>query len=205
VTFSDWKQRTRAWFRIAWRHVVAGFVCVVAALVALRVFASADKDSLERDIALVVIGGLISVGVAAIYRAATLVAEYRQGAYTERAKAVQLVLSEARTVKASWFGSLLGRLTAVGVSPASMDPHTAVVDRLTPSLLLRTWENRVWIGRSGERAVYQFIDGLKAVHEHHGNWSTSPSDERARLEQAVGEPFGTLERTLMLDLGYWAD
>jgi hypothetical protein len=93
------RKRTHSFWRTARLDLGVATLCFVFAIVLIRRCVEADSKSLEYTLGLASIGALLAAGGSALYRALTRMEAYRQGAYTERAKAVQEVLQEARELK----------------------------------------------------------------------------------------------------------
>ena len=198
-----------AWLRLNWRQGALIAASVVMALGLLRLGLHSPRDAFERDLLLVLTGAALAA-VGKTVRDLVIRSEaYRQGAYTERAKAVQEILAVARDVKAACVHTLCGEpgpeeatialLQILRHPPAEhLVPEREERVRVLRDALLRlSWHHRVWIGTRGEQAVRRFLDGTAQAQE------MKRGEPREQYESAVGRPFGELENALMGDLGYW--
>jgi hypothetical protein len=115
---------------------------------------------------------------------------YRQGAYTERARAVQDLLNHARAVKDSCV-----RAQAVAQAPEASAAIQAV-EAAKVALMRQAFFHDVWISEDrGVRSVRDFnsrIDGAQM----------QKLDSRQAVEAALESPFTELRQALKKDLGF---
>jgi hypothetical protein len=279
--FETLRKKAAVIWRIAKTDLIVAAVCGVGAVAILQARFADDSKSFDA-IAFAAVGALLGAAGSAGYRALTTAEQYKQGAYTERAKAVQALLQLAREYRVEaynfwetrtlWYFALtLPRHAIDGrhVDPEAPDddcvyvnkpeemsrvsdllrgrPHIDVIfqsiaaregkprrERVfewnllaTEALAHRrhqvlrpTWHNRVWIGRRGERAVYEYLDSVAAMRPEpypevpSGQLATAADIQAlihgvapavAALEVRVDRAFEALENSLLADLGYVPD
>lgn len=113
---------------------------------------------------------------------------YRLGAYTERAKAAQMLLRHAREIK----------VMAVGI-PGLKGPHfdqaARNLEAQKTELLNVAFDNNLWISERGVDAVRGFNAEIDA-----SRLRELPSREKAEI--AVEKPFQGLHASLLKDFGF---
>ena len=195
----------RTHLRFNWRRWAILVGSGALAFLFVRGGVSANAGSFESSLCLVLAGAALTAAGKAAVDLATRSEAYRQGAYTERAKAVQSVLRFARDLKTRRIDNLIGRLAFVQINPAAvLRDHEEIMESLSVELLRETLDVLVWIGRSGEAAVREYVLALglaREVHRAERTWAHEKA-ERARLEVELGATFEVLERALMADLDY---
>lgn len=281
TVFETVRKKAAAVWRIAKTDLIVAAVCGVAAVAILQARFADDPRSFDA-IAFAAVGALLGAAGSAGYRALTTAEQYKQGAYTERAKAVQAVLQvareyrvEARTLwerRTLWYFALTLPRHAIDerqIDPGAPDddsvyvnkpeemsrvndllrgrPHidvifqsiaaregkpreervhewdlmaTAALDHRRYQVLRPTWHNRVWIGRRGERAIYEYLDSVAAMRPEpypkvpSGQLATAADIQAlidgvapavAALEVRIDSAFEALENSLLADLGYVPD
>jgi hypothetical protein len=182
--------RASAWFAIAWPHLVAAVASAAGAFGVLRFAADAAPASLERDISLVVAGGLLSAAGGAAYRLVTTSEAFKHGSYNERARAVQSILWKARDLHdLAWetrIGLLLTRAEIAGRSFGD----------LRAELYELVQREQVWVGRDAEAAVRLYIEALDSAFAVGTDIQRSPTVD-------IQPAFIRLEHKLMRIVGYW--
>ena len=142
--------------------------------------------------------GLLTAGVGAILGAAvTLLIQclgrrdtYRQGAYTERAKAVQDLLNHARVVKDACVHAQAAQNTP------NAQAAVKAVDDAKAALLRQAFFHDVWISENrGVQSIRDFNDAIN------GNQMQAMASRQA-VEAALAQPFDQLRKALKKDLGF---
>jgi hypothetical protein len=171
---------------------IAGLVFLAAAFAAIpvvivRTGLGSLGGSFERDFLLGISSAFMGLLASLLGLSLNRTEQYRQGAYTERAKAVQSLLHDARVVKS--------RALEIARQPGVAGPVLMGVIEHQELLLRNAFEQSVWVGEPGVEAVRRFN---AAIARDNLLRLRTP----AEVEAAVGPPFDRLRRDLMADLGY---
>jgi hypothetical protein len=128
------------------------FALGLALLLFLTLGRNAPQNSLRRELALVLGGTLLGVASAIVTSALQRREGYRQGAYTERAKAVQRLMAEVRKHR----GRALSQIALRGTTGAPCIRNYLLDSDNT--LRSYAFEETVWIGRTGVQAFREFLE-----------------------------------------------
>lgn len=142
------------------------------------------------DLFIAIIGALLGAGVTLLIQWITRRDSYRQGAYTERAKAVQDLLNHARVVKDACVAAQAAQGTAQAAAAVQ------AVDDAKAALLRQGFFHDVWI--SEDRGVQSVRDFNAAINA--GQMQAMSS--RHAVEAALDPPFSQLRKALKKDLGF---
>lgn len=116
--------------------------------------------------------------------------EYRRGAYTERSKAIQAIVNDARDVRDTFVYWWFER-----GNPVSMLECAKSIEAVKARLFRLALYHEVWIGRRGVDAVIAFNEAVQAADL---KAISSGDDAEKFLSPALEE----LKRQLRRDLGY---
>ncbi len=159
-------------------------------VVVVRLGLGSSPNTFERDFILGISGAYMGLLATLVASSLNRKEQYKQGAYTERAKAVQSLLHDARVVKA--------RAVDLANQPALAGSILASVEESQEILLRNAFEQSVWVGEPGVEAIRRFNAILTRDALLH-------LKTKAELEAIVVPPFERLRRELMSDLGYVPD
>ena len=142
------------------------------------------------DLFIAIVGALLGAGLTLLIQWVTRRDTYRQGAYSERAKAVQDLLNHARAVKDACVLAQAARGTAGAFAAVQ------AIDHAKAALLQQAYFHDVWI--SEERGVQSIRDFNAGVI---GNQMQAMASRQA-VEAALNQPFDQLRAALKKDLGF---
>lgn len=148
----------------------------------LRVGLEAAKETFERELMVLLVGSMLGIISTLIVAWLSQRGEYRKGAYTERAKAVQDLLDHARSVKDACV-----KVQAGG--------SVNTLEEAMHALRRRAWWHDIWVGRRGVTEIAKFTDALDAK-------SIAGMASREEVEKALAAPFEALRRDLCRNLGF---
>ena len=191
----DWKTikvRATTTIRLNWRALLVLLGAVAAAIILLRRGLDSPAQSFERELLLVLTGAALAAVGKLVIDLITKTEAYRQGAYTDRAKAVQEILAAARDMKVA----ALAFLMMVPRGQKGSAPGEQLFRKSCDDLLRLAWHHRVWIGKRGENVVREFIESMRKI-------DNDDNKGKEQLEVEINERFARLEALLMGDLGFW--
>ena len=167
-------------------------IVAIATLMALviRFGVESGEETFERDLALLLAGGLLGVmgNIAVNWLSRT--EEYRKGAYTERAKAVQELLDSARVVKQTYLDDWHARDAEMGV-----EREAPCFQEGKDDLLRLGFRHDVWVAERGVQAIRDFNSALDPAL--FGDFSN-----HGEVEAFLQPHFGALRKALCRDLGF---
>lgn len=190
----------RSW-RLHGRSILIGIASVTTAGALIRFGVGTKPDTVERALALTVAGAALATLGKTVVDLIMRGEAYKQGSYTERAKAVQRVFQGIREVRE------LGRVAwAIRNGYAYLTPgathdeaETVARERYQTSLrelLTLAFTEELWIGQAGVDAVRRFTQAIPYLH--HGNQAT----EELFLEE-FNRHAEELRTELRIGLGFW--
>jgi len=192
--------RLRTYFRFNWLRWLILFGGIAVAWLLVRGGVSAPPGSFEASLYLVLAGAALTAVGKSVIDLATRSEAYRQGAYTERAKAVQEVLKQARatmTLALEFVGFTFasGWLVLAKQEGGQREVETQLNEAHERSRDLARY-HRVWLGGRGEDAVVEFLEVLSE------NEAAAPPQSKEAAGDLIRAALRKLESRLMADLDY---
>jgi len=181
------------WWRLSFIVVLSA-----SAFLLLRWGGTYPKDAWPRDALLVIIGGIVALAGGLIVSLVERSEAYKQGSYTERAKAVQDVLATARRVKSNLFPGYWEQLRHEPSSGRAYEIVASMKRDELAELLRQAFHHRVWIGEPGVDAVRRFNRETASVVPL--LLDLAMKEQRDLAETTVNEVFDRLELALLDNL-----
>lgn len=150
-----WRQ-SHAWWYLNRSDILLLAVGVVCCVLVLRSWLiRTEPGSAERDISLVLVGGIAAFAGNRISRVVGRMDLYREASYTERAKAVQELMRRARALRANAWS-----FWKSGQRPLP-SPQLLAYAESAKAVVACSFDHRVWLGLDAVRAARAFTKEMR--------------------------------------------